>query len=210
MYWTNFNETLTTGLNSDLISRLPTVTFLLTGDSFHQHCREFGDRSRCQIRLSFDPCNSIYNLWNMTWHMLQFLLSSQSLTSAWPVYWFVTKKPIISLSVSPGLPNPTAISAEVLRTSCVSLHFCAAQSSLFFAGRAGRVSKGYCYRLISKTFWNNEIQDHMIPEMLVNYLIFLLKGFIFFFMWLFGVIYGKFWWWFKNDPERFWCLDIIR
>ncbi|XP_022606674.1 ATP-dependent RNA helicase TDRD9 [Seriola dumerili] len=34
-------------------------------------------------------------------------------------------------------------------------------------GRAGRVSKGYCYRLVSKDFWRNEIPDYMIPEMLL-------------------------------------------
>lgn len=35
-------------------------------------------------------------------------------------------------------------------------------------GRAGRVSKGYCYRLITKSFWNKEIPDHMTPDMLVR------------------------------------------
>ncbi|XP_034432345.1 ATP-dependent RNA helicase TDRD9 isoform X2 [Hippoglossus hippoglossus] len=34
-------------------------------------------------------------------------------------------------------------------------------------GRAGRVSKGYCYRLITKEFWKNEIPEYMIPEMLL-------------------------------------------
>ncbi|XP_037343023.2 ATP-dependent RNA helicase TDRD9 [Pungitius pungitius] len=34
-------------------------------------------------------------------------------------------------------------------------------------GRAGRVSKGYCYRLVTKEFWRNEIRDYMIPEMLL-------------------------------------------
>ncbi|XP_077395488.1 ATP-dependent RNA helicase TDRD9 isoform X2 [Festucalex cinctus] len=34
-------------------------------------------------------------------------------------------------------------------------------------GRAGRVSKGYCYRLVSKAFWRDEIPDYMIPEMLL-------------------------------------------
>ncbi|XP_003453141.1 ATP-dependent RNA helicase TDRD9 isoform X1 [Oreochromis niloticus] len=34
-------------------------------------------------------------------------------------------------------------------------------------GRAGRVSKGYCYRLVTKEFWKKEIPDYMIPEMLV-------------------------------------------
>ncbi|XP_038584819.1 ATP-dependent RNA helicase TDRD9 isoform X1 [Micropterus salmoides] len=34
-------------------------------------------------------------------------------------------------------------------------------------GRAGRVSKGYCYRLITREFWENEIPDYMIPEMLL-------------------------------------------
>ncbi|XP_072819932.1 ATP-dependent RNA helicase TDRD9 isoform X1 [Vicugna pacos] len=33
-------------------------------------------------------------------------------------------------------------------------------------GRAGRVSKGYCYRLVHKEFWDNSIPDHVIPEML--------------------------------------------
>lgn len=35
-------------------------------------------------------------------------------------------------------------------------------------GRAGRVSKGYCYRLVPKDFWDTSIPDHVIPEMLVN------------------------------------------
>uniref|UniRef100_A0A672ZLW6 RNA helicase n=1 Tax=Sphaeramia orbicularis TaxID=375764 RepID=A0A672ZLW6_9TELE len=34
-------------------------------------------------------------------------------------------------------------------------------------GRAGRVSKGYCYRLVTKEFWRNEIPDSMIPQMLL-------------------------------------------
>ncbi|XP_036100810.1 ATP-dependent RNA helicase TDRD9 [Molossus molossus] len=33
-------------------------------------------------------------------------------------------------------------------------------------GRAGRVSKGYCYRLIHRDFWDNAIPDNVIPEML--------------------------------------------
>uniref|UniRef100_A0A3Q2T1N6 RNA helicase n=1 Tax=Fundulus heteroclitus TaxID=8078 RepID=A0A3Q2T1N6_FUNHE len=31
--------------------------------------------------------------------------------------------------------------------------------------RAGRVSKGYCYRLVTKAFWINDIPEYMIPEM---------------------------------------------
>ncbi|KAG7511385.1 ATP-dependent RNA helicase TDRD9 [Solea senegalensis] len=34
-------------------------------------------------------------------------------------------------------------------------------------GRAGRVSKGYCYRLITKDFWKQNIPDYMIPDMLL-------------------------------------------
>nr|XP_046268053.1 ATP-dependent RNA helicase TDRD9 isoform X2 [Scatophagus argus] len=37
-------------------------------------------------------------------------------------------------------------------------------------GRAGRVSKGYCYRLVTREFWRNEIPDYMVPEMLVKLL----------------------------------------
>ncbi|XP_012579883.1 PREDICTED: putative ATP-dependent RNA helicase TDRD9 [Condylura cristata] len=33
-------------------------------------------------------------------------------------------------------------------------------------GRAGRVSRGYCYRLVHKDFWDNCIPDHVVPEML--------------------------------------------
>ncbi|XP_037687633.1 ATP-dependent RNA helicase TDRD9 [Choloepus didactylus] len=33
-------------------------------------------------------------------------------------------------------------------------------------GRAGRVSKGYCYRLVHKDFWNSSIPDCVVPEML--------------------------------------------
>ncbi|XP_075048778.1 ATP-dependent RNA helicase TDRD9 isoform X2 [Mixophyes fleayi] len=33
-------------------------------------------------------------------------------------------------------------------------------------GRAGRVSKGYCYRLILKDFWCNFIPENVVPEML--------------------------------------------
>ncbi|XP_023402377.1 ATP-dependent RNA helicase TDRD9 [Loxodonta africana] len=33
-------------------------------------------------------------------------------------------------------------------------------------GRAGRVSKGHCYRLVHKDFWDSSIPDHVIPEML--------------------------------------------
>ncbi|XP_015229695.1 PREDICTED: putative ATP-dependent RNA helicase TDRD9 [Cyprinodon variegatus] len=32
-------------------------------------------------------------------------------------------------------------------------------------GRAGRVSKGYCYRLVTKHFWRNEIPEYMTPGM---------------------------------------------
>ncbi|XP_021099398.1 putative ATP-dependent RNA helicase TDRD9 isoform X3 [Heterocephalus glaber] len=33
-------------------------------------------------------------------------------------------------------------------------------------GRAGRVSKGYCYRLVPRDFWDTCIPDHVKPEML--------------------------------------------
>ncbi|XP_072283954.1 ATP-dependent RNA helicase TDRD9 [Pyxicephalus adspersus] len=33
-------------------------------------------------------------------------------------------------------------------------------------GRAGRVSKGYCYRLVLKEFWDNSIPENVVPEIL--------------------------------------------
>ncbi|XP_031211807.1 ATP-dependent RNA helicase TDRD9 isoform X2 [Mastomys coucha] len=35
-------------------------------------------------------------------------------------------------------------------------------------GRAGRVSKGYCYRLVHRDFWESAVPDHVVPEMLVG------------------------------------------
>uniref|UniRef100_A0AAR2K2E3 ATP-dependent RNA helicase TDRD9 n=1 Tax=Pygocentrus nattereri TaxID=42514 RepID=A0AAR2K2E3_PYGNA len=35
-------------------------------------------------------------------------------------------------------------------------------------GRAGRVSKGFCYRLVTRDFWNKEIPDYAVPEMLCS------------------------------------------
>ncbi|XP_026888009.2 ATP-dependent RNA helicase TDRD9 isoform X1 [Electrophorus electricus] len=35
-------------------------------------------------------------------------------------------------------------------------------------GRAGRVSKGFCYRLVTRDFWKTEIPDYAIPEMLCS------------------------------------------
>ncbi|XP_028993907.1 ATP-dependent RNA helicase TDRD9 isoform X2 [Betta splendens] len=35
-------------------------------------------------------------------------------------------------------------------------------------GRAGRVSKGYCYRLVTREFWRNQIPDFMTPEILLS------------------------------------------
>lgn len=100
------------------------------------------------------------------------LLSLQSLTFAWPDIWSVTQTLIISLCVSPGRPKPTATSAEVkIKTPphhrvCVCV--CVYSPLLTLSGRAGRVSKGYCYRLVTKDFWKNDIPDYMIPEMLVK------------------------------------------
>lgn len=44
-----FNVIFGTGLKSDQTSSHPPVTLLLSGDSFHQHSREFSDCSGCQI-----------------------------------------------------------------------------------------------------------------------------------------------------------------
>lgn len=97
---------------------------------------------------------------------------TQWLTSAWRATWSVTKTPIISVCVSPGHPRPTATSAEVQqlkhRTGHLQCKYLVISCFLLPpSGRAGRVSKGYCYRLVTKDFWTNEIPDYMIPEMLV-------------------------------------------
>ncbi|XP_053358332.1 ATP-dependent RNA helicase TDRD9 [Clarias gariepinus] len=33
-------------------------------------------------------------------------------------------------------------------------------------GRAGRVSKGFCYRLVTRNFWDSEIPEYTVPQML--------------------------------------------
>lgn len=108
----------------------------------------------------------------------------------------MTKTPISSFCVSPGHRKPAATSDEVqgLRRCCVQpcFHcsglklvstrgrsFKSPEMTFFFflsktnallnmPGRAGRVSKGYCYRLVTRRFWNKEIPDHMVPDMLVS------------------------------------------
>lgn len=65
---------------------------------------------------------------------------------------------------------------------CASFILCALLFLFFISGRAGRVLKGNCYRLVTKEFWRNEIPDHMIPDMLVRKCrqIFLFPIFLFF------------------------------
>lgn len=101
-------------------------------------------------------------------------------TSAWCVTWYVTKRQTTSLSTLPGLPRPTVTSDEVKSKHwylllyilfniyspplCLSLFL---WFILSLSGRAGRVSTGFCYRLVTRTFWNDEIPEYTIPEMLV-------------------------------------------
>lgn len=50
-----------------------------------------------------------------------------------------------------------------------SCRYCEVRNTFWnMPGRAGRVSKGYCYRLVTKHFWDKEIPDHMIPDMQVS------------------------------------------
>lgn len=65
---------------------------------------------------------------------------------------------------------------------CASFSLCALLLLFYISGRAGRVLKGNCYRLVTKEFWRNEILDHMIPDMLVRKCrqIFLFPIFLFF------------------------------
>lgn len=110
------------------------------------------------------------------------------MTSAWRVTWYVIKRQTTSLSASPGHPRPTVTSDEVkltllfidiyqhllLRMTLTSIHLFDPFSTpppfptLSVSGRAGRVSQGYCYRLVTRTFWNSEIPEYTTPAMLVR------------------------------------------
>ena len=45
--------------------------------------------------------------------------------------------------------------------------FCFADIVLVLSGRAGRVSSGRVYRMITRRFWEEVIPDYTIPEMQV-------------------------------------------
>lgn len=101
----------------------------------------------------------------------------QWLTSAWHVTWFVTQIPIFSHCVLLGHLKPAATSVEVQhaqhKTCDFESWYINYLNAIFnMSGRAGRVSKGYCYRLVTKEFWSKEIPDYMIPEMLVRFCVF--------------------------------------
>lgn len=68
---------------------------------------------------------------------------------------------------------PLANSCLVALVFIWASHFISLCQDLFNAflnvpGRAGRVSKGYCYRLVTKQFWDVDIPDHMVPDMQVS------------------------------------------
>ncbi|ROL49634.1 ATP-dependent RNA helicase TDRD9 [Anabarilius grahami] len=50
--------------------------------------------------------------------------------------------------------------------SCLRITWASKTSCNQRRGRAGRVSKGFCYRIMSRHFWEHEIPDFTIPEML--------------------------------------------
>ncbi|KAB0369475.1 hypothetical protein FD755_019480, partial [Muntiacus reevesi] len=66
-----------------------------------------------------------------------------------------------------SLPVPECCVSPFIRLSLIS-----STSMVLFSAyrcckcRAGRVSKGYCYRLVHKDFWDSSIPSHVIPEML--------------------------------------------
>lgn len=62
---------------------------------------------------------------------------------------------------------------DVLKAPKLTVFLSKTNAFLNMPGRAGRVSKGYCYRLVTKRFWNKEIPDHMVPDMLVSVWFFL-------------------------------------
>lgn len=53
----------------------------------------------------------------------------------------------------------------VSKSESLQLHHSSKASSRQRAGRAGRVADGFCFRMCSKTFFNNGIPDYPKPEM---------------------------------------------
>lgn len=72
----------------------------------------------------------------------------------------------LSLCLSPTVPLSLLLSFPFLPLSL--FHFLHPPPPPPTPGRAGRVSKGFCYRLVTRTFWNSEIPEYTVPEMLVR------------------------------------------
>uniref|UniRef100_A0A7M4FCD7 Tudor domain containing 9 n=1 Tax=Crocodylus porosus TaxID=8502 RepID=A0A7M4FCD7_CROPO len=74
---------------------------------------------------------------------------------------FLTPVPVIDFCLTRTLVCDEDTKYQSLRLCWASQTNCNQRK-----GRAGRVSRGYCYRLVSKHFWINYILENAVPEML--------------------------------------------
>ncbi|XP_051477823.1 ATP-dependent RNA helicase TDRD9 isoform X1 [Apus apus] len=58
----------------------------------------------------------------------------------------------------------TLVCDEETNYQSLRLHWASKTSCKQRKGRAGRVSEGYCYRLVHKDFWKNRIPEQSVPE----------------------------------------------
>uniref|UniRef100_A0A6Q2Y6L6 RNA helicase n=1 Tax=Esox lucius TaxID=8010 RepID=A0A6Q2Y6L6_ESOLU len=109
------------------------------------------------------------------------LMSYQASNKDGTVFYVLSLSPQIILSTNIAESSVTVPDVKYVIDFCLARHMVCDKETNYQSlrltwasktncnqrkGRAGRVSKGYCYRLVTKEFWRNEVPDYVIPEMM--------------------------------------------
>uniref|UniRef100_A0A7M4FC31 Tudor domain containing 9 n=1 Tax=Crocodylus porosus TaxID=8502 RepID=A0A7M4FC31_CROPO len=118
--------------------------------------------SELEMKDSLAEINYMHELLsNMVHKRLQVYPLHSSVTLEEQNNVFLTPVPVIDFCLTRTLVCDEDTKYQSLRLCWASQTNCNQRK-----GRAGRVSRGYCYRLVSKHFWINYILENAVPEML--------------------------------------------
>ncbi|KAA8582197.1 hypothetical protein FQN60_008937 [Etheostoma spectabile] len=132
------------------------------------NCRQFAEYFSTPIRGKMNPAY-VFEVEGAPYAIEEFYLDD--LQKLFPYTISYMQEALAKLVHKRLQVYPLHSTVTLEEQNCVILSTNIAESSVTVPdvkyGRAGRVSKGYCYRLVTKDFWRNEIPDYMIPEMLL-------------------------------------------